>query len=596
MLPAPPRRTSTACSPGARPRCCRCRRSPRDPTPRPSPAGASGRSPATRRGMAEQLVTLSASGHSVTLCTSSPMAASRLADVLAGEGVTRPRSRLRPTPPPGISIVVAPLSAGLRPRRARTGGPRRVRHHRPAHAAPPAEAPGATDRRVLRRPRAGQLRRAPPARRGPLRGGDHAHRRRRDPRLPPARVPGERPPLPARRPDRGAHPVLGGRGPHARPRWAGRTGSAPGPRPGPPPARSPRSWSSSTGRRASVAGHAFSPDTPWQQRARGRLPLHRDPRPAARDRRRQGRHGVGPADGPPRLRRRRLRQDRGRDPRGVQGGPGRQAGGGPRADDAAREPALRDVLGPLSRLPGARRAPQPVPLGRAGDQGRRRAARRVGRCRHRHPPPARGGHRLQEARAARRRRGAALRRHPQGGGEGDEPRRRRAHHDRQPHPAHPRDGAHRHPGPVDGQHAPERPPADPHLRRRGGRVAPSPRPSGASCCARARSSTSTTGWPTSRPSRARCVRSCPRRASRWRMARWTRAPWSRWSSTSGTSATTSWCAPPSSSRASTCRPSTPSSWTGPICSVWGSSTRSAAGSAGPATGRTRTCSTRPSGC
>ena len=46
------------------------------------------------------------------------------------------------------------------------------------------------------------------------------------------------------------------------------------------------------------------------------------------------------ADGPPDLRRRRLRQDRGGHPGRVQGGRQRQAGGGPRADDRARRAAL----------------------------------------------------------------------------------------------------------------------------------------------------------------------------------------------------------------------------------------------------------------
>jgi transcription-repair coupling factor (superfamily II helicase) len=56
--------------------------------------------------------------------------------------------------------------------------------------------------------------------------------------------------------------------------------------------------------RSTLEGHAFSPDTAW-------------------------------ADGPADLRRCRLRQDRGRDPRGVQGGDGRLPGRGARADDGA---------------------------------------------------------------------------------------------------------------------------------------------------------------------------------------------------------------------------------------------------------------------
>src|ERR1700727_2040841 len=47
------------------------------------------------------------------------------------------------------------------------------------------------------------------------------------------------------------------------------------------------------------------------------------------DRRSEAGHGAAGADGPADLRGRRLRQDRDRGPRGVQGGPGRQPGGRP---------------------------------------------------------------------------------------------------------------------------------------------------------------------------------------------------------------------------------------------------------------------------
>ncbi len=58
----------------------------------------------------------------------------------------------------------------------------------------------------------------------------------------------------------------------------------------------------------------------------GRVPVRGDARPAAGDHRGEGRHGAAGADGPPDLRRCRLRQDRGRDAGDVQGGAGRQAG------------------------------------------------------------------------------------------------------------------------------------------------------------------------------------------------------------------------------------------------------------------------------
>ena len=73
------------------------------------------------------------------------------------------------------------------------------------------------------------------------------------------------------------------------------------------------------------------------------------------------------------------------------------------------------------------------------------------------------------------------------------------------------------------QHAAGRAPADPHLRRRVRRAGRSPRRSAASCCARARCSSCTTGCRTSRTSPAASASSCPRRGSRSPTARWTRA-------------------------------------------------------------------------
>ena len=121
--------------------------------------------------------------------------------------------------------------------------------------------------------------------------------------------------------------------------------------------------------RQSAPGHAFGPDTPVAARAGGRVPVHRDPRPALGDRRGQGGHGAPGADGPGDLRRRRVRQDRDRGARGVQGGAGRQAGRGAGADDAAGHPAPADVHRPDARLPGrpsgaCRGSPTPPRRGR----------------------------------------------------------------------------------------------------------------------------------------------------------------------------------------------------------------------------------------
>ena len=115
---------------------------------------------------------------------------------------------------------------------------------------------------------------------------------------------------------------------------------------------------------------------PVAARARGRLRPRRDARPAEHHRRGQGRHGAARADGPAGLRRRRLRQDRDRGARGVQGDPGRQAGGHPVPDDAARPAARQHLRRAVRRLPGRREGAVPLP-GRPRGQG---GARRPGRA------------------------------------------------------------------------------------------------------------------------------------------------------------------------------------------------------------------------
>ena len=106
--------------------------------------------------------------------------------------------------------------------------------------------------------------------------------------------------------------------------------------------------------RMATAGHAFPPGHPVAARARGRLRARRDARPAEHHRRGQGRHGALGADGPPGLRRRRLRQDRDRGARGVQGDPGRQAGGHPVPHHAARAAARQHLRRAVRRVPGRR--------------------------------------------------------------------------------------------------------------------------------------------------------------------------------------------------------------------------------------------------
>ena len=95
--------------------------------------------------------------------------------------------------------------------------------------------------------------------------------------------------------------------------------------------------------RKAVPGHAFSPDSHWQQEFEDAFEwdLTADQQTAIADIKRD--MEVADADGSPAVRRRRLRQDRSGDARRVQGGDGRQAGRGPRADDRARVPASEDA-------------------------------------------------------------------------------------------------------------------------------------------------------------------------------------------------------------------------------------------------------------
>ena len=308
-------------------------------------------------------------------------------------------------------IVVRAARAGLHPARRQAGRARRARPHRPAPGPPPAR-PRARRPGLLRRPQGRRLRRAPPARRGPLRRHGQAGHRRRRARLPAARVPGRRQALRAVRPDRRRAPL------HRRRVARASTGSA------------ATDWQKTKAKVRSAVSeiaqelvvlyqkrlHTPGPRLPRRHpvaaRAGGRLPVPGDARPAQGHQRREGRHGGRAPDGPPRVRRRRLRQDRGGDPGRVQGGAGRQAGGGAGAHHAAGPAALPDVLRPLRRLPGAGRGAVAVPHAGARRRWSPRACERRGRRRDRHPPPAVRRHHVQGPRPARGRRGAALRREP----------------------------------------------------------------------------------------------------------------------------------------------------------------------------------------
>ena len=189
--------------------------------------------------------------------------------------------------------------------------------------------------------------------------------------------------------------------------------------------------------------------------------------PGCGDRRRDRGHAHGQTDGPADLRRRRLRQDRGRAARRVRRRGRQHAGRGAHAHHAARRAAFPDLLGPLCRLAGQNRRA----LALSHRQGNRRRAERArhGRDRHRHRH-AQAAFARREVRAARpgdRRRGAPLRRAPEGGAEGAARGGRRAHAHRDADSAHARDVA----------GGPARPFGDRHRARSGAwRSRPSSRP------------------------------------------------------------------------------------------------------------------------
>ena len=288
---------------------------------------------------------------------------------------------------PGARIVVAAGRPRLRAAGCQGGRPDRVRRDRAASAPPPGPRPGAARGRVLRRPGPRELRGPPPARGGRLRGHGHPHDGRSHARLPAPRVPGRRPALPPHRPDRAAHPLRRRRLADRQPArgFGVAAGAVQGPGRG---ARDRRGAGGPVPAPAAGDRPRLRPRHPVAGRARVVVPLRRDHRPAAGHRRGQGRHGAAPAHGPPGLRRRRLRQDRGGHPCGVQGGAGRLPGRGAGADHPAGQPARPDLRRAVRALPGQGRDAEPVPDQRPGPDGTGRPGRRLGRRGGRHPPSA----------------------------------------------------------------------------------------------------------------------------------------------------------------------------------------------------------------
>ena len=167
---------------------------------------------------------------------------------------------------------------------------------------------------------------------GPLRRHGEAGHRRRRARLPAARVPRRRQALRPVRPDRRGAPLHRRRDADAAPARRRRLAEDQGPGARP---RSREIAQELVVLYQKPRAHARATPSPPTRRgsasSRRRSRTRRRPtssRPSTRSRP-TWRSRV--ADGPPGVRRRRLRQDRGRDPRRVQGGAGRQAGGRARA-------------------------------------------------------------------------------------------------------------------------------------------------------------------------------------------------------------------------------------------------------------------------
>ena len=166
-------------------------------------------------------------GYSVTLCAATAPGAARLSRRPGRRGRARAGARDGAGDAGGLRGGGA-AHQRVHPSRRQGRGAVGDRRHRTTGPAPPGPPAGPGRRRVLRRPRGGELRRAPPARRGALRGRDDEDHGRDHPRLPDPAVPGLGPPLPAGRADRGHHPLQRRRVPDALEDGRGRLAADPG--------------------------------------------------------------------------------------------------------------------------------------------------------------------------------------------------------------------------------------------------------------------------------------------------------------------------------------------------------------------------------
>ena len=231
-------------------------------------------------------------------------------------------------------------------------------------------------------------------------------------------------------------------------------------------------------------GRPYDLDERLARAARGRVPVSRDRRPADRDRRGQGGPRVAAPDGPPRLRRRRLRQDRGRDARRLHGRHRRQAGrGARRRRRCSPQQHCSTFRERFARLPGPRRDAVALPHARPRQkqvvaEARRRArstssSARTACCRATSVPriSACSSSTRSSASASRTRSGCKQLR----------PEVDVLDADRDADPAHAAHVARRPARHLDHRDAAGGSPADPHLRRRVRRATSSARRSSASC-------------------------------------------------------------------------------------------------------------------
>ena len=136
------------------------------------------------------------------------------------------------------------------------------------------------------------------------------------------------------------------------------------------------------------SGHPFPQDGEWQIAFEDAFPFRETPDQMEAIEAVKADMEEARPDGPPDLRRRGLRQDRGGAAGGVQGGRRRPPGHVPGAHHRARPAALRHLRRAAARLPVQHRGGLALSLRRRAARGAQGLRRGQGGHPHRHPPPA----------------------------------------------------------------------------------------------------------------------------------------------------------------------------------------------------------------